>query len=175
MAETTGIAWTRSTFNPWMLSPEALAAPSLPFVPDAVGLEVPKLVAGVAERDAIVDVVGQLRALAHRLLVVRSQVASAVIAAVPALITISREHRIAPRDVFGLASKAEIALQSAVPVGVVRISARRALARDGCDARPGFYRVSLTDTVRWPALRGFAHLAPRLNAHRGTLAHRGAF
>lgn len=170
MADNTGIVWCDSTFNPWLL-PKTFAALQLPLVANAVRLEVPKLMARMAERHPVIDVICQLGKLAHRLFVMSAKVSAFVVSAVPARESITLENGSSPSDVFGLPSKAQIALELSMPIGVVAFTPRSSLARESRNPRLSFFRVLLPDPVGWPILRGNAHLEPRLSTHLGALFH----
>lgn len=171
MSETSNITWTESTFNPWVLFPQAFAALPLSLVPNAVRLEVPKFVAWVAKRDAVCNIVSKFRVLAHRLLMVRPQIASANIPAVSAAITIALENSLAPCNVFGRAPQAHVSLKRAVAESVVICATRRPFSRDRGNPRLRRFAVLLPDPVRRPAQRSLAHLQAGFDTHLGAFAH----
>lgn len=170
MADNTEIAWCDSTFNHW-LPPKTFATLQLPLVANAVRLEVPKLMARMAERHSVIDVICQLGKLAHRLFMMSAKVAALVVSAVPARKSITLENGSSPSDVFGLTPKAQIALELSMPIGVMVFAPCSSLARNSGNPRFGFFGVLLSDPVGWPVLRGNAHLEPRLNTHLGALFH----
>lgn len=170
MADNSKIEWTDSTFNPW-LPPKTFAALQLPLVANAFRLEVPKLMARMAERHSVIDVIYQLRKLAHRLFVMSAKVAALVVSAVPTRKSITHENGSSPSDVFGLTPKAQITLELSMPIGVMVFSPCGSLARNSGNPSFGFFGVLLPDPVGRPVLRGNAHLEPRLSTHLGALFH----
>jgi hypothetical protein len=110
--------------NPWASAPQPFPALQLSLVAHATRLEVAQFVARMAERSAVVHIVGQLRKAAHGLLVVRTQISASIVAAVSTAISIALKYRCPPSDIFRLASKAEVALKSAVTKGVMRSASR---------------------------------------------------
>ena len=140
MAETTGISWTSRT-----LLPESFAALQLADVADAVRFIVPQFVARMAERNSVADVVGQLRKVCNRLVVVCAKVATSIIAAVTTFVVVSRENRVTPSNVFRLASKTQMVLAPAMRIGVMTFSARSSLASNLTHTGASFSGVLFSD------------------------------
>ena len=171
MAESSNIAWTRSTFNPWASFPEPFASFQLAHVADAVRLEVAQFVAGMAQRHAVGYVIGQFGKFGHRLVVMRAKVAAFLVTAVAASVVVALKNRRAPGDVFRRPTQAEIALKRAVPVGVVILAFRSPLLGDRRDFGARLQGVFLPEAIRRAPLRGLAHLRARFRAHFGALLH----
>jgi len=151
MAETTGISWCDDS------APQALAPLSLALVANAVRFEMAQFMARMAQRHAVVDVVRQIRPLGERLLVMRPKVAAAIIAAIPAAISITLENGSAPRDVLRATTQIQIALTLPVAVSVVAGPAGCALFRNGRNLRYRFRGVLFPEAVRWTAFGSLAH------------------
>lgn len=170
MAEKSGIAWTDSTFNPWLF-PKPLTALHLPLVANAVRLEVPEFMAWMAERSAVAHAVGEFRELSHRLFMVRPEIAASVVATITTAIPISLEHGCPPNGVFRRAAKAQVALRLPITIGVVGRASRCALARDSRYPRPSFRRVLLAEPAL-VALTRYPHFFNSLGRVRAPLERR---
>lgn len=166
MAEQSRIAWTKSTSLP-----ESFPTLQLPRVANTVRLEMPKLMARVAERYAIVDVVGQFRKLPHWLFMVRPKVSTLLVTAVLAGVGVALKHCRAPSNVFRRPAQAEVSLHCAMTVSVVRFSASGSLFRYLADASLGFGRVFFPQAIGRPSLCGLAHFPARFLAHLGAFFH----
>lgn len=173
MAEKTGIAWTDSTFNPWMSLPQALASLQFARVANAVRLEVTQLMARMAKRHAVAHVVGLVREFCQWFFVVSAQVTAGGVAAVTARVFVALEHGIAPYDVLRRAPQTQFAPKVAALEGVVLFSSRSSLARDGRNACLCLIRMRCPKSIGWPSLGRFAHLEPRLSTHHGALHYHG--
>lgn len=171
MAETSSIAWTTSTFNPWLLVPQLFAALQFALVADAVRFEVAQFVADMAKRRTVIHIVGQFRKVAHRLLVMRAQISASIISAIPAAVAIALKHRLAPSEIFWLTAEAQVSLEFAAAESIVRGAAWRPLPHNRADLRACLNRMFLAEPIRWPAQRGFSHFSPRFSGHRGAFTH----
>lgn len=166
MADTTGIAWTRST-----LLPEAFAPLQLALVANAVRLVVAQFMTWVAKGGAVIHVVGQFRVCRHRLFMVRTQIAAMIIAAVTAFVAVSGKYRVTPFNVFRRATDSKMPLLAPVGISVVVRTSWCAFFCDPAYSRLCFFRVFFSEPVGWPTFRRFTHFPPRFGTHFGAFTH----
>lgn len=169
MAIDSAIAWTRSTFNPWMLFPQAFAALQSSRVADAIRFEVSQFVARMAQSHAVADIVGKLGMVGHWLFVVSTQIAASIVAAVSACISIALKYSRAPCNVFRASSQAEGALELTAAVGVVLFPARGSFTRHFRNTSTRLRRVFLPRPIRASTFRRLAHFPARFVRVRPTL------
>lgn len=155
MAEHSTIEWTDHTW-----SEQSLSAPRFAQVAGAVRLVVLKLVAVMAERDAVSDIKPQVRKVGIWLDVVGTKVAALSITAPPTGEAVTLENRQSPILVLGLAAVALLALPRPVLPRIVLGAALPVLPDSGRDLRLGFRRNRHTAA-------GEVRLAGAQRAHRG--------
>jgi len=132
--------------------PEALASLQFALIADAVWLEVAKLMADMAQRHAVGHIVGKLRKVLHRLLVVSAQIPAAIITAVSAPVAIALKYGLAPDEVFRLPSQTKIARRRAALPSVMITSSRRGFSRSLRHQGALFHGEFPTAQFRWPSL-----------------------
>lgn len=165
MGASTAIAWTRSL-------PEPFASLQLALISDAIWLEVPKLMAIVAERHAVADIKGKLRIFGHRLFMVGAEVASAIVAAVSALVAVALEYRRSPGDVFRLPTEAQRPLEAAMREGVMIGAARSGFPSSRGDQGALRFGQLAPAHLRRSALPSLAESLPRFVAMASTAKQR---
>lgn len=160
MGETSAIAWTDATFNPWSLGP--------------VTTRVFGLVAWRAERDSVLKNEPEFGMRREAFDVVGVKVATSRVAALPTREAVAREDVVTPSLV--LDGKALVATlgEPAVLERVARFPARRPLARALADLLSRLHRVTFAEPVARSSARGLAHLPTSLLGHRRPLRdHQG--
>lgn len=159
------IEWTTHTFNGCKLLPQLLSSLELSNISDAFRLKMLQLMTGVTKRYPVIDIKSQIRIRAKTLNMVRSQVASLGVSALPAGVVVARKHGFTPLLVFWLPSVIQVPLSFAMRECVMRFSTRSSFTDDLTNPLFGLFCVLDARSVRSPALSGFAHLATRLFAH----------
>jgi hypothetical protein len=158
MGKTTEIAWTDATFNPW-------------------STVVMRVVALVAERDAVAYLKAQFRKVCERLDVVCSKVAASTIAALLTGIFVAHEHIEAPAFVLHRKTLVPALGKVAVFEAMASLATWRAFTSNLTDFRAGFKRMLdafASRYIAWvllPLLPACSHLLSSLISHRRAFAH----
>lgn len=136
--------------------PKTLATLQFSRVADALRLEMPQLVAVVAERHAVAHLVDKFWVPRDRLDVVRPKIPASIIAAVLTGIIIASKDRATPFAIFWGAPEVEVALGVAMFIGVMVFTAGGLLA----GSVPGANRCALFGGSRSSTAKSTAPCRP---------------
>lgn len=143
MGEATSIAWTDSY-------PQTLFSLELSLASDALRLKVYKFMTEMAQCHPVGNGVPEQRVTDKRENMMRTKVATPIIAAMLASVSITRKNLNTPNFVLRFAPIIEVTLTFPMLISVMIFPARRPFFRNFGNAPPRFCRMALSQAVAGP-------------------------